>query len=367
MNKARQRIIHCIDSLLTGGAETLLKNSIALLPEFDHTVVSLAPLADHQNVASIALAEVLSLDHTGWKNLPGSVIRLRKIIKDTKPLLVHSHLFYSTICARLAVPFHVPLLSSLHSLYSQDAFSKNMKSLLAERFTLKKRHSIIAVSEGVLKDYLEYVPFKGKTFILHNFLPETMFAGKKVKLPNSHSPFVAIGNLKEAKNYPFLLKDFSHLKDQDIRLDIYGTGSMEESLQATIDAERLPVKLCGWASDMEAILSGYDYFIQASAHEGFGISVIEAMASGLPVFLSDIPVFREITGGLATFFSLDDPEATAALIRKNLENKNALWLQAEKAFDFVKQKYGPESYRAELLKIYGEATGKNLQETVKPG
>jgi glycosyltransferase involved in cell wall biosynthesis len=357
MNKARQRIIHCIDSLLTGGAETLLKNTIALLPEFDHTVVSLAPLAKLQNVASIASAEILSLDHTGWKDLPGSVIRLRKIIKNRKPLLVHSHLFYSTICARLAVPSHIPLLSSLHSLYSQDAFSKNKKSLLAERITLKKKHSIIAVSEGVLKDYLEYVPFKGKTFILHNFLPAEMFYQNVVQLKDGLARFIAIGNLKEAKNYPFLLQIFRYLKNENVNLDIFGTGYMQHKLQQVIDSEELPVKLCGWATDLPSLLTKYEFFIQASSHEGFGISVIEAMAVGLPVFISDIPVFREITNGNAIFFPLNDPVLAAQLIWSEINDKRKLKINGIEGLRFVQNEYSQQKYRDRLLKIYSEVTG----------
>jgi glycosyltransferase involved in cell wall biosynthesis len=362
MNVEKQRIIHCIDSLITGGAETLLKNSIELLPEFEHTVVSLAPLVNELNVASITSAEVVSLDHTGWKSLFRSIIKLRSIIKNKKPLLVHSHLFYSSICARLAVPSRIPLLSSLHSLYSRDAFLKNRKSLLAERFTLKNNHAILAVSKEVLEDYLKYVPFKGKSFILHNFLPATMFVPKQPRQENNKARFVAIGNLKEAKNYFYLLQIFQCLKRENVSLDIYGTGYMQKNLQEVINAEDLPVKLCGWVRDMPAILSRYDYFIQASSHEGFGISVIEAMASNLAVFLSDIPVFREITKGLAVFFPLDDPQGAASLIINNLQEQKNLASRTREAFAFVKKEYGPEEYKRELLKIYSEITGKAVDQ-----
>jgi glycosyltransferase involved in cell wall biosynthesis len=363
----RQRIIHCIDSLYTGGAETLLKNSIELLPEFDHTVVSLAPLVNDKNVANITSAEVVSLDHTSWKSLPRSMIKLRRIIRKQKPLLVHSHLFYSTICARLAVPSGIPLISSLHSLYSRDAFSKNKKSLLAERFTLRDRHAIIAVSKGVLKDYLDYVPFKGKSFILHNFLPSGMFVQQPEIQENEQARFIAIGNLKEAKNYPFLLQVFRCLKKENVRLDIYGTGYMQQELQEVIDKEELPIKLCGWAVDLPSILRRYDYFIQASSHEGFGISVIEAMASGLPVFLSDIPVFREITKGMAVFFPLDVPNAAATLIMKNLKDQKTLSDRTREALAFVQKEYGFEGYKCQLLKIYSEVTGKKLLSGAKQG
>jgi len=56
--------------------------------------------------------------------------------------------------------------------------------------------------------------------------------------------------------------------------------------------------------------------VTASREEGFGLPVIEAMAAGTPVAVSDIPIFREITGGEAEYFDPDsDAEAAAAIQR----------------------------------------------------
>jgi glycosyltransferase involved in cell wall biosynthesis len=53
----------------------------------------------------------------------------------------------------------------------------------------------------------------------------------------------------------------------------------------------------------------------ASTIEGFGLPVVEAFQRGLPVLCSEIPVFREIADGRATFFDLDDPDQLAAALR----------------------------------------------------
>ena len=69
---------------------------------------------------------------------------------------------------------------------------------------MKKRHTLIAVSDYVLIDYLRFVSFKGKRFVLYNFLPEDYF--KKVECGTGNAPCkcIAVGTLKEAKNYPYL-------------------------------------------------------------------------------------------------------------------------------------------------------------------
>jgi glycosyltransferase involved in cell wall biosynthesis len=352
-------IVHVIDSLSLGGAETLLKNTIALLPQFRHTIICLEKRNKANNII-INYADIISLGFSGWKSLPASVIKLRKIINKIKPLLVHSHLFYATICARLATGSGVPLVSTIHSLYSKDAFEKNKKSIWAERLLFKKEHSLIAVSKYVLDDYLKYIPFKGKQYVLYNFLPDEMYLSNKTLIKKDGVKFIALGNLKEAKNYRYLLEVFKYLKPFNISLDIYGKGPEQKQLAKIIKTNHLKVRLCGTADNIPKMMQAYDYFIQSSSHEGFGLSVIEAMAAGVPVILSDIPVFREITNGLASFFPLNDPLHAAQLIRQNIENVMDTIKLSLEAARFVKERYSAERYRNELLSIYSEITGNTI-------
>jgi glycosyltransferase involved in cell wall biosynthesis len=53
----------------------------------------------------------------------------------------------------------------------------------------------------------------------------------------------------------------------------------------------------------------------ASHHEGFGLPIIEAAHAGLPVLVRELPVFRELVGEHGRYFSGDDPQALAAVLR----------------------------------------------------
>jgi len=340
-----------------GGAELLLKNTIEVLPEFDHLVVYFFEREELIEAFRNNGTEVICLQHKNWRTLPSTLFKLNTLIRKRKPILVHSHLFYSTICTRLATPAPVPLVSTLHSIYSEDAFAKNFKSLLAARLTLKKRHSLIAVSEYVLKDYLDYVPFKGKRFVLYNFLPDAMFQNQLPSPAQGTIKLVAVGNLKEAKNYPYLLEVFNYLKG--VSLDIYGEGFLEKELTNSIEKEKLNVRLCGSANNIPGLFQHYDYFIQASSHEGFGLSVIEAMASGIPVVLSEIPVFREITNGLAHFFPLNNARQAAENLMEFFNKPYPIAIAGE-AYNFVKQNYSASRYRQDLLSIYESMTKTEL-------
>ena len=348
----RSLIIHVINDLSLGGAELLLINTLKLLPEYEHIVVYLFAGKDLAEKFNDQNVELICLHHKGWRSIFSSARKLKTIIKKRKPALVHSHLFESTICARLAVPASVPLVSTLHSLYSKDAFEKNQKSVWAEKFTLKRRHNIIGVSKYVLNDYLKFIAFKGERFVLYDFLPDNFFDLKPPESSAGQLKCIAIGNLKEVKNYNYLLEIFLNLQNKNITLDIYGEGNLRNKLQEKIDQLGLPVVLKGFAPDTRSLFKNYDLFIQASVYEGFGLSVIEAMASGTPVLLSDIPVFHEISNDLAHFFPLQDSRRAAELLYCLNDNEKKRNQYIEKAYDHCREKYSEHIYKNKLLEIY---------------
>ncbi|MEO8093450.1 MAG: glycosyltransferase family 1 protein [Pseudolysinimonas sp.] len=63
------------------------------------------------------------------------------------------------------------------------------------------------------------------------------------------------------------------------------------------------------------LLSSAFALVHASLDEGFGIPLIEAMAAGTPIVVSDIPIFREVGADAASYFPATDPDAAAAAIR----------------------------------------------------
>ncbi len=73
----------------------------------------------------------------------------------------------------------------------------------------------------------------------------------------------------------------------------------------------------GGVSDEEyaSLLDAATALVTASRNEGFGIPLVESMARGTPVIVSDIPVFREVGADAALYFPVDDPSALAAQVR----------------------------------------------------
>jgi glycosyltransferase involved in cell wall biosynthesis len=67
-------------------------------------------------------------------------------------------------------------------------------------------------------------------------------------------------------------------------------------------------------ADLRSVVAGAAVLVLPSRVEGFGLPVLEAMASGVPVVCSDVPALREVSGGLATLVAPGDPVALAAAL-----------------------------------------------------
>ena len=121
-----------------------------------------------------------------------------------------------------------------------------------------------------------------------------------------------VGRLSEEKNDLFPLKLLPELgkKHPDIVLLMAGNGPEEEKIRQEIRRLKLEenVRLLGRRGDVPRLLQAFDIFLLPSLHEGFPVCAVEALASGLPVLLSDT-ITRELdfAEGLQ-YLSLEKPE-----------------------------------------------------------
>ncbi|MBK7557621.1 MAG: glycosyltransferase family 4 protein [Chitinophagaceae bacterium] len=111
--------------------------------------------------------------------------------------------------------------------------------------------------------------------------------------PDNIFKLVAVGNIRPAKNYEYLLDIFRCLKGHPVSVDIYGFGDHSRFSNIS-EKENLAVRFMGPAINPKEIYWKYNAFIMPSKHESFGLTAYEAMASGLPLFLSDLHTFKSL-------------------------------------------------------------------------
>jgi glycosyltransferase involved in cell wall biosynthesis len=128
--------------------------------------------------------------------------------------------------------------------------------------------------------------------------------------------FVFVGSLDPRKNLPTLLEAHARLRARDDDapdLVLAGPAGREGPLGA-----QAGVHLTGWLDDADlmTLVAGSRALVLPSIDEGFGLPVLEALAAGRPVVVSDIAVLREVAGPHAMTAAYDDPDALADALHR---------------------------------------------------
>lgn len=157
------------------------------------------------------------------------------------------------------------------------------------------------------------------------------------------------------KNQLFLIDIFEELKNKDDRFELVlvGDGELRGELEQKISDLNLTdsVQLLGLRSDIPELLSAADIFLFPSRFEGFGISLLEAQASGLLSFTSKtvVPESVGITD-LLTYISLDEsPVEWADVIYSQFTSRD---IDRNKYTDIIKEKGFDIDTEAKRLKSY---------------
>lgn len=192
------------------------------------------------------------------------------------------------------------------------------------------------------------------------------------KLERNKSAFIAIsiGRLVPIKNHSVVLNALSHAIDDLENINnlfvLIGEGKLKGSLLQKIESLQLEkqVKLTGLISRDEVYqyLSKADIFVSASWGEGLPVGVLEAMACGLPVILSDIPPHREIAEKV-DFIPLIQPNDVAGFAEqiklfKNMPTSERLAI-GQKCRELVEQQFSLKTMHQYYAEVYAQALKKS--------
>jgi glycosyltransferase involved in cell wall biosynthesis len=358
MMKNKIKILHIINSMQPGGAEMLLANSLSQGGLCVQAENHLAYFTRSSYLLDKVDKEtrIHFLDYKGGADIIRLLRQIRKIILDNKIDIVHSHLNPASWYTHLACPKQVPQVHTLHTTYSMDNETPRF-NLWAEKFfyLTKKNSNLIFLSEYTQADFLKHVSFKGRGFVLNNFVPDDFFDLNiaKQQQPLLQLKLIAIGYLKPLKNFEFLLDVFSYLTNYNISLDIYGDGD-KTAYEKIINEKHLKIRMMGHTQNIRDVIEGYDMFIMPSKFEGFPLSVFEAMAAGLPLMLSDIEPLRSVVKEHAVYFELDNAEKTAGRLIAVLQNETDIREMAVQARLYAEKTVRRNIYVSKLLKIYAD-------------
>lgn len=136
-----------------------------------------------------------------------------------------------------------------------------------------------------------YVPGVGiDTEKFKNTVVEKNVKRAEIGVPKDAFLLLSIGELNQNKNHEIVIKALAQIKRKDIHYAIAGIGDKKEQLEQLVVEVGLSdrVKLLGYRTDVSELCAASDAFIFPSFREGLSVSLMEAMASGLPCIVSKI-------------------------------------------------------------------------------
>lgn len=290
-----------------GGAENQVVNLADTFTARGHQVtlayiLDPAIVAPHSNVISLVWLG-------GTKSVWGmfkAYMNLAKLIKQTQPDVVHSHMFHANILSRL-----VRLVSQMSHLVctAHNTNEGGKLRMLLYRITDRLADVFTNVSREAVEafEHKKAAP-PGRMLAIHNGIDTQRFKFDPIARQRLRAElaieycqvFIAIGRFHEAKDYPNLLAAFSRLSAmlQDVHLLIVGDGELRPQLEQQIlqlDLQK-KVTLLGIRKDVAELLSAADIFVLSSAWEGFGLVVAEAMACERVIVATDSGGVAEVVG-----------------------------------------------------------------------
>jgi glycosyltransferase involved in cell wall biosynthesis len=180
---------------------------------------------------------------------------------------------------------------------------------------------------------------------------------------------VAVGRLIRIKNSSTVIEAFDQSRDEDSRLVFVGDGALRGALRSEADRRSLNghVLFTGLVDrdDVYRYVAAGDVVVSASRGEGLPVAVLEAMACGRPVILSDIPPHREIADG-ASFIALVPPNDAAGFageLRRFMEmSQEEREDVGDRCRRLAEDRYGLDAMHRAYVPIYTDVMGDRARE-----
>ena len=314
------------------------------------------------------------IEESGFKNrlfeskLPLSPRVFKDVLKrvsEENLSLIHTYgvrgNFYGR---RIARKLNIPVITSITSFIRED-YSSKIKGFIFEKIdntTIGIPKVVIVPSRALMRDVLRRNPALDVRVVpLGVEIPDGFFSKEEFFGKND---FVigSIMRMERVKNPLFLIDVFKavHLKEKRAKLMIVGDGSMRTLVEKRIEEYGLKdsVIITGFRKDAKRFYGVFDVFVSTSIREGFSVSVLEAMASSLPVVVSDSGGVREMVEDGVNGFIIEDFDVEKfkerILLFKDKRLKEEFGRRNKMK---VKERFTVERMCEDTLKIYKEVIG----------
>jgi L-malate glycosyltransferase len=335
MSRGTATVCQLVHSLGVGGAEMLACRIARRLRGAFRFVFAcldeLGPLAEGLRAEGFAVHLVGRKPGLDW----ACPLRLARLLRAERADAVHAHQytpFFYALAARLAGRQR-PVLFTEHGRHQPD--HPRPKRMLANRLLLSRRDRVVGVGAAVRRALIdnEGLPAR-RVDVLYNGIDVDAFAAggatsgsrldarHELRVGPDDFVLMQVARLDYLKDHATAVRTLARVSERapNARLVLVGDGPERPAIEAQVRNLNLgdKVRFLGTRKDVDRLLHGADVFLLTSVSEGIPLTVIEAMATGLPVVATDVGGMSEVVADGATGFlapAKDDAALAERILR----------------------------------------------------
>jgi sugar transferase (PEP-CTERM/EpsH1 system associated) len=387
-------VAHIIYALGTGGLENGLVNIINRIPpdRYRHAIICLTSADAFSGRLTAPNVQIIEL-HKQPGNDPAVYWRLWRTLRNLRPDIVHTRNLAALETQILGV--FMPGVKRVHGEHGRDIHDldgSNRKYRLLRRALRPLIHRYVAVSQDLANWLAGPIAVRrGRICQIYNGVDQSVFRPRQASrpdvLPAGFLPgddtagefcvLGTVGRLAEVKDQgtllravALLLRDRPDWRDR-LRLILVGDGPLKDQLLAQVQELGLSevVWMPGDRNDIAALLQAMDLFVLPSLAEGISNTVLEAMATGLPVVATAVGGNPELVkeGVTGSLVPPKDSQALCAALLTLIESPETRSRMGRRALTRIQDHFNWDNTVASYLGIYDELLGRSSVESHRHG
>ena len=391
---AMYKILRIHNRMIIGGPShnvTLL--SAYLSPEFETKL--LVGKKDPTEKDATYIAEQLGLVPIEITEMRRSILpfndilayfKVKKIIKNYKPDIVHTHASKSGAIGRLAAKScKVPLVvHTFHGHVFHSYFNHFMSNLIVhfERFLAKKTDAIIAISDSQRDELVNVYKIApaNKVFTIPLGFNLDKFSTdqttKQIIFRNKHGldgtefTIGIIGRIVPIKNHDMFLEVAAIVKQKtkkNVRFLIIGDGELRPQIEKksvelgltysyfiTNPKAKTDVMVTSWETEIDQVLAGLNMVLLTSNNEGTPVSLIEAQSARIPVVSTNVGGVEDVVihGETGFITNVGDVQTFANYVLQLIEDENLCKKMGNAGYDNVIKRYSKQRLVGDMRNLY---------------
>jgi len=377
VHDTRPLIAHVVYRFDVGGLENGVANLINRLPaaQFRHAVIALTEVTDFRNRITRDDVQFIALGKSAGHGIRLAP-RLYRLFRELQPAIVHTRNLAALEASVPAWLARVPMrVHGEHGWDVADPGGVNRKNRLIRRLHRPFVTHYIALSADIERYLMQQVGI-APTRISHiyNGVDTTRFAPAGTRASIDGCPFGAdcwlvgtVGRLAAVKDQATLVRAFARAcaldanAEKAMRLAIVGDGPLKAMLEAQAASFGLTdrITFSGARSDIPGFMRSFDVFVLPSLNEGISNTILEAMATGLPVVAGRVGGNPELVvdGVTGRLYEPDVPNALEAALLPYLTDPALREVHGRAARDRVVHNFSLEAMVRRYLDLYDEILG----------